>query len=154
MNISCTAVLQEFGSAHGLAIDPEASMLEFEFQGLSVIVGPHPVHADRLIAEVDVIEFDDEPDAGQLSLLLRINEAARFEHEWSIVLDGERRVALYTTAPAALMTIAALEQLITVGIDRALALQSVLDATQDADAADITENDQPAGLPPPQLIRG
>ena len=56
--------------------------------------------------------------------------------------------------PAALMTIAALEQLITDGIDRALALQSVLDATQDADAADITENDQPAGLPPPQFLRG
>jgi hypothetical protein len=70
------------------------------------------------------------------------------------VLDGERRVALYTTAPAEGMTIANLEQLITDGIDRALALQAVLDATQDTDAAATTENDRPPGLLAPQFIRG
>ena len=154
MNINWTSLLQQFGSAHGLAIDAEASVLEFEFQGLVVIIGPHPLHTDRLIAEVDVIEFDDEPDARQLSLLLRINEAARFEHDWSIVLDGERRVALYTTALAEGMTIASLEQLITEGIDRALALQGVFDATQDTDKAAPGADDQRASLPPPQFIRG
>ena len=154
MNISWTPLLQQFGLTYGLAVDSDASVLEFEFQGLGLVVCPHPRHADRLIAEVDVIEFDDEPEAGQLALLLRVNEAARFEHDWTIVLDGERRVALYTTAPAEGMTIANLEQLITDGIDRALALQAVLDATQDTDAAATTENDRPPGLLAPQFIRG
>lgn len=154
MNPSWTELLQAFASAHGLAVDAEAAVVEFDFQGLGVIIGPHPLHDDRLIAEVDVIEFDIEPEARHLALILQINEAARFEHDWTIVIDGDRRVLLYTTGRSGDMTPATLEQLISEGIDRALALQTLLDAAQESDPAAPGQDAPRADIASPQFIRG
>ncbi len=109
-------LLQEFATSKGMEMDATSFGLEFECEDVQVFVLQHPLHEDRVLCEVRVAALDEEPGAAVLSLLLQINEAARFEHDWTIVMDGDLEVSLTTTAFLQGMNVAGLEALMLDGV--------------------------------------
>ena len=109
--------------------------LQFEADGHTVVVQAHPVQPELLLVEVDVAWLGPEPDIRQLSLLLQINHAARFEHAWTLVLDEEQQVSLGTSAPISGLRAADLQALMLDGLERAQLVRGILQAL-DPEAAD------------------
>lgn len=126
MNYSFDALFREFATAKGFDAGTSAHGLEFECDGVSVWIVPHPLHEDRVLAEVSVLSFDGEPPATLLALMLQINETARFEHDWSIVMDAALDVSLTTSVPLSGLTVAQLESLMLDGVERGQLLQAML----------------------------
>lgn len=130
-------LLKEFVTSKGLPADEASYGLEFESEGHTVMVVQHPLHEDRLLVEVTVAVLPANPSADLLAMLLQINEAARFEHDWAIYLDGEQQVSLSTTASVAGLSVAEMEALMLDGVERAQALQALLnDVANAVEAAD------------------
>lgn len=145
--------LQDFAQSKGLSSGDHSIGLEFECEGHSVTLIQHPQQDHRLIADVSVTILSANPPAQQLALLLQINEAARFEHDWTIVLDGNQQVSLSTSANFSAMSVAALETLMLDGVERAQLLQimltQLLDVPMDDDAHELSAP-QAGGM----MIRG
>ena len=128
MSQSFEMLLAEFASAKGLAADPGAYALEFESDGHSVSLLPHPLHADRVLVEVSVAELGQDGLAVDLApLLLQINEVSRFEHDWLIVMDGQMQVSISTVEPMLGLGVSELESLMLEGLERAQALLKFLE---------------------------
>jgi hypothetical protein len=127
MTTTFLALLKEFAAHQGMQADDSAYALEWTCEGHPVMLMQHPLHADCLLAEVGVGILDSQPPANQLALLLQINEAARFEHDWVIMLDGEQQVSLSRAASLTGMSLAQLEALLLDGADRAQVLKALLD---------------------------
>lgn len=125
-------LLQEFAASHGLPSQDSAYGLEFECEGLGVYLVGHPLHPDRVLVEVQVAVLPDDPDAARLALLLQINEAARFEHDWVITLDGQMQVSLSTSTDLAQLTVQSLETLMLDGVERGLLLRDLLGSAAQA----------------------
>ena len=152
MNYSFDALFQEFAAAKGFDAGSAAQGLEFECDGVSVWIVPHPLHADRLLAEVSVLAFDGEPPAPLLALMLQINETARFEHDWSIVMDAALEVSLTTSVALPGLTMAELESLMLDGVERGQLLQAMLtEVLAPQGEADGTMS-APVGLDPMMLM--
>lgn len=98
--------------------------LEFSAQGHTVRVMPHPTQASALLVEVDVCAVGD-PNAAAPLLMHRINYAARFTHGWSVAIDADDEVVIYTTRAIARTDAGALEALMVDGIERATAIQQL-----------------------------
>jgi hypothetical protein len=136
MSQAFNVLLQEFAAAHGLPSEDSAYGLEFECEGLGVYLVGHPLHPDRVLVEVQVAVLPDDPDPARLALLLQINEAARFEHDWVITMDGQMQVSLSTSAELAQLTVQSLESLMLDGVERGLLLKDLLSSAADAAAGD------------------
>ena len=151
-------LLQEFAASKGMEMDATSFGLEFECEDVQVFVLHHPLHEDRVLCEVRVAALDEEPGAAVLSLLLQINEAARFEHDWTIVMDGDLAVSLTTTALLQGMNVAELEALMLDGVERAQVLKGMLQELLSASAQEATGSAAPgapaAGLDPMMMVRG
>lgn len=137
--------------------DPKADDLfglEFESDDLLTSVLPHPRDPSKLIVEVSLatvelsaISFD------ALLLLHQLNDRARREHDWVIGIDENLVLAITGVHATAALDAAALQNLMTEGIERAKALREVWQAAQldaQAPAAGMTLGGQ-AQAP---LIRG
>lgn len=126
-------LIQEFATLKGLTWTPESLGLNFETETAEVFVLQHPLHEDLALVEVAVRQLN-ELDQGRLApLMLQINELARFEHDWRIVMDGEGVVILCTDAALAQLRADNLESLIADGLERGQALQELLEsALEDA----------------------
>ena len=151
-------LLQEFAASKGMEMDANSFGLEFECEDVQVFVLQHPLHEDRVLCEVRVAALDEEPGAAVLSLLLQINEAARFEHDWTIVMDGDLEVSLTTTAFLQGMNVAGLEALMLDGVERAQVLKGMLQEVMAAPAQDNAQSSSPVspagGLDPMMMMRG
>ena len=158
MSSSFDVLLKEFAASKGMDMDSAAYGLEFECEDTQVFVVSHPLHEDRLLCEVGVASFDELPPASVSSLLLQINEAARFEHDWSIVMDGDWEVGLTTSAALQGLTVAELEALMLDGVERAQVLKGMLQEVIAASSQESTQTSAtgaPAlGLDPSMMMRG
>ena len=110
--------------------------MDFECEGQGVYLVGHPLHPDRVLVQVQVAVLPDDPDPARLALLLQINEAARFEHDWVITMDGQMQVSLSTSAELAQLTVQSLESLMLDGVERGLLLKDLLSSAADAAAGD------------------
>ena len=119
--------IQDFAQSKGMPVGEHSIGLEFACEGHNATLFQHPRHENELMVDVSVTILNANPPAEQLALLLQINEAARFEHDWNIVLDADQQVSLSTTASFSDMSIAALEALMLDGVERAQLLQPLLD---------------------------
>ena len=151
-------LLQEFAASKGMEMDANSFGLEFECEDVQVFVLQHPLHEDRVLCEVRVAALDEEPGAAVLSLLLQINEAARFEHDWTIVMDGDLEVSLTTTAFLQGMNVAELEALMLDGVERAQVLKGMLQEVIAASSQGAAQSPAPVspagGLDPMMMMRG
>ena len=155
MSTAFETLLREFAVAKGLAGDETSMGLEFESEGHSVVVIQHPLHPDHVMVEVSVVALDAQPAAAQLAVLLQLNEAARFEHDWSVGMDGAMQVSLCTTAPAASLSVMDLESLMLEGVERAQALAALLgDEALQGDAALGQSSDPALAVHAAQMLRG
>ena len=158
MNQAFETLLAEFAASKGLPVEPGAYALEFQSEEQQVIVMPHPKLQDHLMVEVGVAELGQDGLGEELaSLLLQINEAARFEHAWSIFMDTRGAVTLGTCHPMGGLGLADVESLIVDGLDRARALLSLLQA-QAQQVLDAQRDGEPQPLGPgagsPTMLRG
>ena len=136
--------LQDFAQSKGVASGEQSIGLEFECEGHSVTLFQHPKHENLLIADVSVVILSAHPPAQQLALLLQINEAARFEHDWSILLDAAQQVSLTGSANFSSMSVADLEALMLDGIERAQVLQAMLLQLRDLPPSNEMQDATPA----------
>jgi hypothetical protein len=127
MNATFDILLNEFAQGQGLEVAPSTRGIEFECEGNRVYIVQHPLHNDHLLAEVTVTAFEEIPPASVLALMMQINEAARFEHDWFIVMDSEWQVNITTSTPLSGLVVAQLEALMLEGVTRAQALQRLLE---------------------------
>jgi hypothetical protein len=108
--------------------------LEFVSGDFVVTVLPHPHRPTTLLLEISIraLALDYDPgDAGPLLLLHRLNNAARFEHEWTAMIDEEDMLLLSKTRPLEMTDADALEGEIADGLERARALNELwLDAAE------------------------
>jgi hypothetical protein len=150
-------LVAEFAAAKGLQAEPGSYALEFESEDHQVVVMPHPARQDHLMVEVSVAALGQDGLGEDLApLLLQINEAARFEHEWSIFMDTRMEVTLGTCLASSGLSLAEMEGLIVDGLDRARALRDLLQAqTQQLMGDDAAQAalEVPAGEPA-GLLRG
>lgn len=153
MTYAFDALLQEFATAKGFDASGSAQGLEFDCEGIQVWIVQHPLHENRLLAEVGVTTWEELPPASVLALVLQINEAARFEHDWSIVMDGSLTIHLSTSVALEGLTLAQLEALMLDGVERGQLLQGLLSEALtpigDADAASPAGS----GLDPMSMMR-
>jgi|LauGreDrversion4_2_1035121.scaffolds.fasta_scaffold01010_19 hypothetical protein len=135
--------------------------LELELDGRITRVLPH---TDDAMAVIDVEirslgGLADGQAAGLAMTLLRINQDARFEHGWAVVLDDDDMLSISTTVSIAATSAHRLNEWLTEGLDRAQALTQAVagmidPATAQAGAAgEAMQND---ALPdaPFGMIRG
>jgi hypothetical protein len=151
------ALLQEFAQSRGMTAEESTYGLEFECEGTHVYVIEHPLHEDRLLCEVQLAAFDDMPPAAVLSTLLQINEAARFEHDWVIVMNGDLEVSLSTSIPIAGVRVAQVEDLLIDGVDRGQVLKEMLQAlllTAEGAATDGQPVRTEGEMDPMLMVRG
>lgn len=113
-----TFVNVEMASLH----DPVG--LEFTAQGHTARVLPHPTKPSGLLVEIDVCAVGDANAAAPL-LMHRLNYMARFTHAWSVAIDADDEVVIYTTRAIANTDAGALETLIVDGFERAAAIQQL-----------------------------
>lgn len=149
MNDGFEILLKEFAEARGMVVDASVFGLEFECEGQTVNVVAHPLHDDQALVEVSVASLPIDASPSTLALLLQINEAARFEHDWILLMDPELTVSLSTRVPVAGLGVAALEALMLDGVARAQAVAELLETlTQQNDsAAALSHSDAPAAPP-------
>jgi hypothetical protein len=151
MNTIFNILINEFAQSKGLDIAPSTQGLEFECEDTRVYIVQHPLHNDRLLAEVTVTTFEDEPTASLLALMMQINEAARFEHDWLIVMDPEWQVSLTTSITLPGLNATQLEAWMLDGVNRAQTLQSMLEA-----GVSVTDSNdkETSDLNPLLMVRG
>lgn len=94
--------------------------------------------AVQQIQHEERVTLAGHPPVDQLALLLQINEVARFEHDWAIVLDSAQQVSLTSSTDFSTMSVADLEALMLDGVERAQVLQSMLLQLQDIPMAKDT----------------
>ena len=116
------------GAGLELPADLDPMGLELEVEGRMARV---MAHSDDSLAvvEVDVRSLNEVDDAllGAVGLaLLRLNQEARFEHGWAIVLDEDDRLSITTTLVMAQTASQALNEIIADGLDRAVSLQEAV----------------------------
>ena len=130
MNTLFQSLLREFSSAKGMQADEAAYGLEFSCDGHQVTVIGHPRHEDELMVSISVASLEGELDPRVATLLMQINEVARFEHDWSIFMDAEQQVSMGMCAALPSMTVADLEALMLDGVERASVLLNMLSGMQ------------------------
>jgi hypothetical protein len=107
-------------------LDPMGLELEVEGRMARVMA-----HSDDSLAvvEVDVRSLHEIDDAllGAVGLaLLRLNQEARFEHGWTIVLNEDDLLSITTTLMMAQTTSQALNEIIAEGLNRAASLEEAV----------------------------
>jgi hypothetical protein len=98
--------------------------LTFTAQAHTARVMPHPTQPSALLVEVDVCAVGDTDAAAPL-LMHRLNYLARFSHGWSLAIDADDMVVIYTTRSIARTDAGALEALIVDGLERAGAIEQL-----------------------------
>ncbi|MEN9773332.1 MAG: hypothetical protein RL322_402 [Pseudomonadota bacterium] len=151
MNDAFEILLKEFAAARGMVADSSVFGLEFDCEGHTVNVVAHPLHDDQVLVEVSVATLPVDPPASTLALLLQINEAARFEHDWTLLMDPELTVSLSTRLAVAGLSVAALEALMLDGVTRAQAVADLLETIGGQDDARVQVDDAEATAPAPSM---
>ncbi len=118
-------ILRSFSSL-GVEVASEVDPLglEFESEGRIVRVLPHtdPTLA-VLQAEVSSLEGADELSLARIAILmLRLNDEARFEHQWQIVLDADDRLHISLQINISETNAEQLADLLQEGLERAAML--------------------------------
>ena len=118
-------------------------VLEFVSGDFVVTVLPHPHRPKTLLLEIAIraLALDDqEMESAPLLLLHRLNNAGRFEHGWTAMIDEEDMLLITTTRPLDITDAAVLEEEIADGPERARTLNELwLDAGErDAGAGSVT----------------
>ena len=118
--------------------------LEFVSGDFVVTVLPHPHRPKTLLMEISIRALALDENAGEtapLLLLHRLNNAGRFEHGWSAMIDEEDMLLLTATRPLDITDAASLEEEIADGLERARSLNELwLDAGErDAGAGSGTD---------------
>lgn len=126
MSTQFDSLLQAFFKSKGMETEESSLGLQFESEGIDILVVQHPLHEDMALIEATVSLIDTQQQAQLGPLLLQLNEVARFEHNWSIVMDERGQVSLSTSAPVAKIAVSELENLIADGIERAQTLATLL----------------------------
>lgn len=108
--------------------------LEFNSEGRTLRVLPH---TDTTIAviEAEVLSLQDSDEltlARIATLMLRLNDEARFEHQWQVVLDADDRLCVTTSVAIADTNAELLGDLFQEGLDRATALSNGLSGVHGA----------------------
>ena len=122
---------------------PAIGTLEFVSGDFVVTVLPHPHRPKTLLLEIAIRALaldDDAREVGPLLLLHRLNNAGRFEHGWTAMIDEEDMLLITTTRPLDITDAAVLEEEIADGLERARTLNELwLDAGErDAGAGSVT----------------
>jgi hypothetical protein len=140
------AEVMQDGAGMPMEIDPLG--LSFETDGRVTRIFPH-ADDDLAVVEVRVSSLDELAgnDLARLALqLLRLNRAARLEHDWSVVLDEADNLAVTTTVSQSATGANVLAAILQDGIDRAAALSRVV-----AGLIGIVAPDPDSG-PGPELV--
>lgn len=142
-NPAFTALLQSFLQLTGNPLgDAEKSLgLEFSSGDHAARIAPHPLRDTLLFIEIDVRELSQEEAIGNprgLFMLHRLNEAARFEHDWTASIDADDMLILSALFPIAEMDGRFLQNLLIEGLDLAGSLTSLW---KEADAAELPGED-------------
>lgn len=158
MSTPFESLMQELAASHGMVADAAPLGLEFSCEGLTVLLLPHPLHPERLLAEVEMAPLTAPLTVPLLSLVLQVNELARFEHDWQIVMDAEQHFSLSRSAALPGLTLAELEALLQDGLDRAQSLQALLQSAAEGNPGDDEETGAEApllagGLAPAFMVR-
>ena len=154
--------------AHACGIELPAPLdplgLELHVEGRVARIMAH-TDDSLAVVEVDVLGLYDcgDEELGTVSVaLLKLNQEARFEHGWAIVLDEQDRLSITSTVVMASTAAQALNELVADGLERAQALAEAVSAMVDPALRQVREDEANTGtsaltaLPMPDsgFIRG
>ena len=72
MSTPFESLMQELAASHGMVADAAPLGLEFSCEGLTVLLLPHPLHPERLLAEVEMAPLTAPLTVPLLSLVLHL----------------------------------------------------------------------------------
>lgn len=143
--------IQEFMISKGLEYSDHALGLEFECDETGVLIMQHPLHHDQVLIEATVAPMNRLQQAQVAPLLLQLNEEARFEHAWSVVMDMEGQVFLWSSFALQGALLSQLEEYIAEGVERARVLSNMLNLLADETASGSIQDE---ALGQTVLVRG
>ena len=146
-------LMQEFLSGKGMDYSEDARGLEFESDGVGVYITQHPLHDHLALLEATVVVLNELEQSRWAPLMLQINEASRFEHDWSLVMDQAGQVLLFTTLPQAGTTVAQVEQSMTDGVERAQSMSNMINELVQTEVVSPTSGED-AHLAHMSMLRG
>jgi len=148
------ALIRDFLTSRDLPATDTTYGLEFESEGVSVQVVAHPRLSDRLIIDAVVAALAPDAEARLLRLLLEFNDDVRFEHAWQAALDSDTQLIVHTWAPLDGLTLAGLEELMSEGVDQALALRALVQISEEAPSGELQSDAAVMTDPAAGFIRG
>lgn len=146
-------LMQDFLSGKGMDYSEDARGLEFESDGVGVYITQHPLHDHLALLEATVVVFTELEQSRWAPLMLQINEAARFEHDWSLVMDQAGQVVLFTTLPLAGTTVAQVELALSDGVERAQTFSNMINELVQTEVVSLTSGED-AHLAHMSMLRG
>ena len=118
------ALIEEFAAEAGLVMQDDSLGIEFEVEGHVTLIVPDPRRSSRMLIDVSVLSLPDV-QADLLRVLHQLNHAARLEHDWVITINSADRLCLHTQCEIAACKASDLQSLLSEGIERAQALQTL-----------------------------
>ena len=131
LNPDALGLITRFAQARGMLTEPASSVrgLEFESEsGLVARVRPHPQDEGRLMIDIEILTLEDvvlQANNDAVVALHQLNYAARFEHDWMIVIDDDSVLTIGTSLDVAHLDDSALESHLAEGVERAQALHTL-----------------------------
>jgi hypothetical protein len=157
-NPDALALIIQFAQARGMPAEQVGSVrgLEFESEsGLVARASPHPQDEGRLMIDIEILTLEDAVLQARNDAVLalhQLNYAARFEHDWMIVIDDGSVLTIGTSLDVAYLDDSALESHLAEGVERAQALRTLWqELVSSAGNADDTEPAQTASLTAPMI---
>lgn len=139
MNPLFHSLVAEFAVSRNLPFAKDVIGLEFDCENVGVWVMPHPVYSDHALVEATVTVMNHLQQAQVAPYLLQVNESARFEHGWTIVMDPEGQVLVSSSLPLQGTTLAEFENALAEGVDQAQALAQTIDLMAQMEAEGPSE---------------
>ena len=144
---SFSSLMAELALEMGQTAGPESEGFEFDCEGVTVRLLPHPSQPEQALLEADVqaLSESEQGDARLLLMLHQLNETSSWSSGWLALIDLEAHLLLRRILTLEGMRAPDLQGQVLEALDRAQALQGLLRDIQ-ASESRKPEMTLPAGM--------
>ncbi len=127
-NRTFSSLMSEFGQLMGQFVEADSEGFEFESEGVTVRLMPHPSNPELGLLESDVqtLSAAEQGDARLLRMLHQLNETSSWATGWLVVVDLEGQLLIRRMLALEGVSAQDLQGHLLEAIDRARALQHLL----------------------------
>ena len=127
------ALIQRFVESHGHLQTSNQPWRGFEFESEEHVFRcfPHPIHADQMMLECDIVKLDEaqQRDPALLQLFHQINDSLGISSHWFVLVDSDGQALIVRAQTIESSSAEDLSAELCAAIDKAAALKQVIEAS-------------------------